>query len=61
MDFAALEATLATELASVAAVLDLVVKYPTLVELLLPGAAAYLPFVTKLDAGLKAFQAELAK
>lgn len=61
MDFAVLEATLATELASVVAVLDLVVKYPTLVELLLPGAAEYMPFVVKLDAALKAAQVELSK
>lgn len=61
MDFATLEANLNAELVSVVAVLDLIVKYPTLVELLLPGAAEYIPFVTKLDAGLKAFQAELAK
>lgn len=60
MDLATLEADIKAEVASVVSVLDLVIKYETPVAKWVPDIAEYLPFVVKLDAGLKAFLAALA-
>jgi hypothetical protein len=55
-----LEASFVAEVASVVSVLDLFVKYETLLETWIPGISRYVPFINKLDAGLKAFQAASA-
>lgn len=55
-----LEVNVNAEIASVVSVLDLFIKYQALVELIIPGASAYMPIIVKLDAGLKAAQVAIA-
>lgn len=57
---AELEASFVADVASVVSVLDLFVKYEALLETWVPGISQYVPFINKLDAGLKAFQAASA-
>lgn len=54
---AQLEASLVAEAASIVSVLDLFVKYEVQLEAWIPGISQFVPFVNRIDAGLKAFLA----